>query len=112
VPTVSASSSGASRPPPLHLPQPVQRDRHADGVQPRAERGVAAEGRHAIEGTHEGLLGEVARQLLVSGQAVGQAVDAVDVLVVDEALRGHVAGHGARDELGFGHGARSREAVR
>src|ERR1041384_1649837 len=74
-------------------------------MQPRRQGRVAAKAAESLERPDERLLGEFARQLVVSGHAVGQAIHAVDMRVVQSALGGGLPRAHAGDQLTFVHAA-------
>src|SRR3989442_264928 len=58
-----------------------------------------------LEGAAEGVLRELPGQLVVARQAVGEAVDAVHMRVVEQALRGAVPGTDSGYQFAFVHRA-------
>ena len=72
-------------------------------MKPGAEGRIAAEIAEPFEGTNERFLGEVAREIIVSRQPKGEAVDPIDVLLVQLALGDRVTGRGACDYFAFDH---------
>ena len=78
-----------------------------DLVQPGGQLGLASKPAQPLERADERVLGEFARQLVVSREPVGETVDAVHVGVVQRALRGAVPGPDSGNQFAFVHQAPS-----
>src|SRR5690606_37870658 len=81
--------------------QSVQRYRYGDRVEPGRDGGLTAERAEPVEGADERLLGEFPGELVVPGHAVAQAVDTIDVHVVELALGGRIPAEDAADQETF-----------
>ncbi len=82
-------------------------------MQPGGQLGLASKPAQPLERADERVLGEFARQLVVSREPVGEAVDAVHMGVVQRALGGAVPGPDSGYQFAFVHQAPSggQEAV-
>jgi hypothetical protein len=68
-------------------------------VKPGRQRRLAAVLREPLEGANERVLREIRREIAVPGHPMHQAIDALDVGVVQRALRGGIAAETSRNEL-------------
>ena len=72
-------------------------------MHPRREGRITTILTKPLEGTNEGLLREILRQVRVAGQSERESIDAVDVRVVQRSLRRAVASETSGHELQIGH---------
>src|SRR5262249_25693038 len=99
---VQAHLAGAEPP---HLAQPIEGDRQRDSADPGSERGIAPKVTQPLEHPDERVLGVILCLVRISGDAIHQAVDPLDVRVVQLARGGRVTGLYTGDQKSVVHRA-------
>ena len=66
---------------------------------------MTAKRAEVLEGADEGVLGDVAGDVVIPGESVGEAIDAVDMRVVERALGCGITPYHPIDEVAFVHPA-------